>query len=229
LQGLGTLNAIKYMEMRAKQNKRFVQKIHADFMQVKTVYYEDLLYNKQETLNNIFQFLEVKPHTVQPSNYKKIVDDDLKKAIHNYDWVHKILSHTPYINYFYKNDVTLQDLETTKNKLIQFYENLDVHLPASPKNNTYHHQLQIPLSLTDKQVDIFRKLNQYYHNKLKWLSNEKKDDPYTPYKIQMFNNIKQLEVKLFLGDEKYKRKWEFDKTYKPIQKPVEKQASSQKK
>jgi len=218
LQGLGTLDAINYMEARERQNNRFQQKLYADFKQIKTVYYEDLLYNKQETLDGIFQFLSIKSYQVKPSNFKKIVDDDLRKAIQNYDWVHKLLSLTPYINYFYKDEIDSEDLKATKNKLIKYYENLDIKLtPVNHKNN-YHHQLQEPLNLTDKEVYIFRKLSQYYIEKFKWLNNKKNEDSNANYKQKMFKKIKQLEIKLFLGEEKYQRKFEFDKTFSSIKK-----------
>jgi len=192
LEGLSTLNAINYMEMRERNNVEFQQKLSADFRQIKMVYYEDLLYKKQETLYEIFQFLEVKRQAVRPSNFKKIVNDDLKKAIQNYDWVHKILSNTLFINYFYKDEINEQDLLETKNKLIQFYKNLDIHLPEIPNKNTYHYKLQKPLNLTEDEVYIFRKLDKYYFDKLNQLNN----DLYVGYRKKMFNKIKQLEIKL---------------------------------
>jgi len=218
LQALSTLRAIKYMEMRQNQNMRFQQKLFTDFKQIKIIYYEDLLYNKQETLDEIFNFLEVKPLPVQPSKFKKIVNNDLKKAIYNYDWVYKILSHTPYINYFYKDEISEQDLIQTKNKLIQFYENLDIKLNAVPLEKTYHYQLQKPLNLTDKEVHIFRKLDHYYYNKLTWLNDPQNKDEHAQYRKKMFNKIKYLEIKLFLGEEKYKLMWKFNKTFTTQQK-----------
>ncbi len=229
LQGLGTLHAINYMELRERQNQRFQQKLHADFDQIKTVYYEDLLHHKQETLTDLFQFLGLKTQAVMPSKFIKIVDNDLKYAIHNYDWVHKILSHTPYINYFYTDEISEEDLQQTKNQLSQFYVDLDIVLPPAPLKNTYHHQLQQPLNLSDTEVFIFRKLDQYYSNKFNWLDKHQQKDPHAAYKEQMFQKIKQLEVQLFLGEEKYQRKWLFDKTYKPASKASSKQLDTHKK
>jgi len=229
MQGLGTLKAIKYMELRDKQNKHFEQKLYTDFKQVKKIYYEDLLYNKQSTMEDIFQFLQVTPQQVHSSKFKKIVDDDLKNAIKNYDWVQKILRYTPYIGFFYKDEITSQDIVSTKRELIQFYDSLEIHIPRSPQKNTYHHQLQKPLSLTDKEVHIFRKLNQFYYNKLNKLDDDQNNDPHARYKKNMFKKIKQLEVKLFLGEEKYQLKWAFDKTYKTLRKPTVKQVNTQKK
>lgn len=207
MQSLGTLNAIRYMELRERHNQRFKNKLHADFKQVKTVYYEDLLHKKQETLDEIFQFLEIKPQLIKPSKYIKIVDNDLKNAIQNYDWVYKILSHTPYINYFYKDAISEEDLQLTKKKLIEFYEAFNIQISPITDKNTYLNQLQQRLKLTDHEVYIFRKLDRYYQNKINWLNTQKEKDSRAQYKINMFNKIKQLEIKLFLGEEKYQLKY----------------------
>lgn len=228
MQSLGTLNAIRYMELRERHNQRFKNKLHTDFKQIKTVYYEDLLHNKQETLDEIFQFLALKPQLIKPSKFIKIVDNDLKNAIQNYDWVYQILSFTPYINYFYKDTISEQDLQLTKKKLIEFYEALEMQISPTPAKNAYHQKLQQPLNLTDHEVYIFRKLDRYYWNKINWLNSKKEKDGYAQYKINMFNKIKQLEIKLFLGEEKYQKKWIFDKNYKPAPKSTKQSTNTQK-
>jgi len=204
---LGNLNlhmtgALNYMQLRQNQTNEYGKLLEEKFSSVQTIYYEDLLYRKVQTLKKIFNFLEVKQMEIETSSFVKIVNNDLKKAIQNYNWAFGLLERTVYAPFFFKDNRTEADIAATRQKQIEFYEKLDIQLHPASKKNTYHHKLQKPLGLTDKEVTIFRKLQRYYENIR--IGNGKNAQS------QLLKRIKQFEIQLFLG-KKYRLKTDFDK------------------
>jgi hypothetical protein len=63
------------------------------------IYYEDLLVDRDEVLEEVFSFLEVPPHVVHTKTMKN-TSDDLRDVVLNFDELQSFYVGTPYESMF---------------------------------------------------------------------------------------------------------------------------------
>jgi hypothetical protein len=73
-----------FLHHREKMDAELSEYIRSLDLPTVDLYYEDLLRDQQEFINQLFQFLEVRPWKVSGKTLK-ITSDDLSKAVTNFD------------------------------------------------------------------------------------------------------------------------------------------------
>lgn len=83
-------------------------------LDVKTIYYEDLIENKDIILNDLLNYLDISNNFILNSTLQKLNSNDLKQVIKNYDEIESILKNTKFKHFLPKKTIYKDFNDTNK-------------------------------------------------------------------------------------------------------------------